>query len=945
MRIRKTVSLIMATLVCMTSLTSNVAAAETTIITAEAQDAIAVEEAAEEGIPGEIVGDSFNVSEETNPEDATSEATIQDEINNSKAKEETGADSDAEEDSREDQLGDKVFFRYEDDGKTLIIYGSGKMWGWGKFNMSKLQTEVNNPSFGDITRVVIENGVTTVGEYVFYENKTLEEVELPESVTAIGQYAFYRCKNMKEIRLPDSVTTIGDSVFYQCGNLKEVRLPDSVTTIGSFAFCGCRSLKEIRLPDSLTTISYEMFANCSRLEKVSLPDSVTTIGSYAFDGCSSLKEIRLPDSVTTIGSYAFCGCSSLKEIRLPDSLTSIGDNAFWRCPIEKVDLPVLNSMGSHIFGKDDGLDNDLPHEVVFREGWKELRGVDKGVFYGCNIDHVSFPKSLETLANGLFKECSIDLVVFNGKPSRDPGGSNVVVPGKRIVFPGTQEEWKATGLSKSGNAEIYFNKHTVTVSLNSWGKTVRSLLRVQGDTLTSLPALDRENPAYVFGGWYLDEALTQPVIEGETKAETDIMLYAKWMESSKHHVSFYLQNEAGEWTRTIDQECYDGLPVTIPKFTLPEGYSIWDYYTDGTLEQTCSIETPVIGDMDIYVKTGELDFWKQAVTLKNGKQLSVSFGYTSDVYYDGRKHVLSVNPAKGTEVKATASQNPDIMIENFTVALDGKKIKGITLKSCSYKNNLNAGYMQLIPGVAYDGKSDELKQLIKENKDIKKALGKLLKPTCDTWDEWSSEPILAYIWEIELSKNTEVYNLNGMSKEEKAALNKKDGVLVWNGKQEKISYKTRKEKGEEIAWNDNGDPIKWGPSVTYYIPVKAEVPGLYYQRVFDLGDGKTVTKKIKLKAGGWSIKSKTYSEDGERWTEYWAEPTAGACDYFIPEPDVEGGYEKDEKPLFVPELIVNKDGRTVTKFESKDVAYEVEVAKPGNFIGELPSFGNKTVTN
>ena len=90
------------------------------------------------------------------------------------------------------------------------------------------------------------------------------------------------------------------------------------------------------------------------------------------------------------------------------------------------------------------------------------------------------PSTLETIGcdpdEKNFDACDVDLFIFNSIVSRDSRCASFEVPGKRIVFPGTEEDWKATGLSKSKDAKIYYNAQTVEVSLNSRGRKVRTLL-------------------------------------------------------------------------------------------------------------------------------------------------------------------------------------------------------------------------------------------------------------------------------------------------------------------------------------------------------------------------------------------------------------------------------------------------------------------------------------
>ena len=114
--------------------------------------------------------------------------------------------------------------------------------------------------------------------------------------------------------ITDSVTSIGDGAFSYCTSLTSIIIPDSVIYIGEETFWGCKSLKEITIPNSITNIGNGAFANCNSLKEITIPDSVINIYFCAFANCNSLKEITIPDSVTSIGNGAFYACMSLKQI-------------------------------------------------------------------------------------------------------------------------------------------------------------------------------------------------------------------------------------------------------------------------------------------------------------------------------------------------------------------------------------------------------------------------------------------------------------------------------------------------------------------------------------------------------------------------------------------------------------------------------------------------------
>ena len=122
--------------------------------------------------------------------------------------------------------------------------------------------------------------------------------------------------NVKKVVIEDGVTSIGSYAFASCNNLTSITISDSVTSIGNRAFVSCTSLTSITIPESVTNIEDYAFEWCSGLSNVTIPNSITSIGTGVFHRCSSLTSITIPNSVTSIGAYAFRNCSSLKTISL-----------------------------------------------------------------------------------------------------------------------------------------------------------------------------------------------------------------------------------------------------------------------------------------------------------------------------------------------------------------------------------------------------------------------------------------------------------------------------------------------------------------------------------------------------------------------------------------------------------------------------------------------------
>ena len=110
-------------------------------------------------------------------------------------------------------------------------------------------------------------------------------------LSSIGDYAFYNCSALTSVIIPDNVTSIGDDAFYNCGALPSVTIPDSVTSIGNLAFFKCVGLTSVAIPGSVTSIGAGTFLYCENLVSITIPDSVMSIGNKAFCYCDKLTNV------------------------------------------------------------------------------------------------------------------------------------------------------------------------------------------------------------------------------------------------------------------------------------------------------------------------------------------------------------------------------------------------------------------------------------------------------------------------------------------------------------------------------------------------------------------------------------------------------------------------------------------------------------------------------
>lgn len=192
---------------------------------------------------------------------------------------------------------------------TLRISGTGAMPNY---------TDANLPPWYDsahvINRIVVEEGVTSVGSLAFYGCERAQRASLPPTVTAIGDRAFKNCTALTWVTLPEGLTAIGESAFESCESLNGLILPDSLRTVGNFAFQWCTALTGIVIPEGVTNLGMVVFYNCTALTRAEIRCPVEKLPDWFFHGCTALNEVELPETVTKTGELAFHNCKNLSTV-------------------------------------------------------------------------------------------------------------------------------------------------------------------------------------------------------------------------------------------------------------------------------------------------------------------------------------------------------------------------------------------------------------------------------------------------------------------------------------------------------------------------------------------------------------------------------------------------------------------------------------------------------
>lgn len=124
-------------------------------------------------------------------------------------------------------------------------------------------------------------------------------------------------RNEWELVVPEGTTRIGDYMFTNHGKLIVKELPDSITYVGSTAFQSCGKVALTKLPESLVTLMNSAFFNCGGITITHIPSAVESIGSKALSRCHAIKSITFNGKPKTIASDAFDTCNGLTDIYVP----------------------------------------------------------------------------------------------------------------------------------------------------------------------------------------------------------------------------------------------------------------------------------------------------------------------------------------------------------------------------------------------------------------------------------------------------------------------------------------------------------------------------------------------------------------------------------------------------------------------------------------------------
>lgn len=251
--------------------------------------------------------------------------------------------------------GDNVMWEVNKNG-TLTMSGTG-----ATYNYDYTTDPVPFSLFADrITDVVIEEGITQIGDNMLADLDLITSLTIPDGVTHLGYGVASECDALTSVTFPPSLTEIKSYAFNHCPNLKDVHISDLaawcstdywVDTPSYTIFHEAENLYlngelvegDLVIPDGVTQIGGEIFDDYKRLTSVTFPESVTSIGGYSFAD-TDLATIRFKGDAPEIGIYAFYNVTATayypadNETWTEDVMLDYGGDITWVAYVD-VELP------------------------------------------------------------------------------------------------------------------------------------------------------------------------------------------------------------------------------------------------------------------------------------------------------------------------------------------------------------------------------------------------------------------------------------------------------------------------------------------------------------------------------------------------------------------------------------------------------------------------------
>lgn len=269
-----------------------------------------------------------------------------------------------------------------------------------------------------IDRVVIGDGVTTVGTYAMYDMR-MDSVQFGSGLERIREYGFYCSRHLRSVYMNDNMKQIEYHAFANCDSIRVVDMGNSPASIGSYAFAWCNKIRKVHFSRVKET-QWESFSGCWELVDLNLGDSLYYLGARAFNGCNSLRSVHLPATLSSMSGGAFVYAYVLDTIEVDPAnpvftdggvnvVLHKGDNVLVQGCRQSVIPAGTKGIAAYAFEGCVGLQS-----IVIPEG---VEYVSSEAFQNCTgLQSVTFPNSITRAECNIFTNCtSLKTPVHNNR--------------------------------------------------------------------------------------------------------------------------------------------------------------------------------------------------------------------------------------------------------------------------------------------------------------------------------------------------------------------------------------------------------------------------------------------------------------------------------------------------------------------------------------------------
>ena len=261
-----------------------------------------------------------------------------------------------------------VTWSYDADTTTLTISGKGAMAEFGTSSSTRAPWYSYRKT---ATKIVVENGVTSVGAHAFYALTKLTSVTLPDTLKTIGYRSFRNCTGLSSIEIPNSVTEIAAAAFYNWDATKTIKFNrdkntvlrdvalgtnwsylanidyngevESAPTAGTYGdniswsydvnattltINGKGQMAEPTETGVVSEAIYGWHLWADDITAVVISEGIESLSTSALESFRQMTSIQFPSTLKVVGELALSQCAGLTDVTLPEGVTTLKKQAF-----------------------------------------------------------------------------------------------------------------------------------------------------------------------------------------------------------------------------------------------------------------------------------------------------------------------------------------------------------------------------------------------------------------------------------------------------------------------------------------------------------------------------------------------------------------------------------------------------------------------------------------